>query len=259
VKRRINPTLKPGHVVLLLLISPLWMGQNGPECDCDIVEVFSGATPDQIGDRGACCTDLMGCSDEVFRVDCSGENQDFFLNRTCGQIDCDTGFIARPCCFDDGTCELVFGDFNCDGTFLFGQSSCNDCGEGTTDVTEQACCLSNGECVVETEADCRARDGEPQGATIDCDEANCSESLSNEFGCCLSDGTTCQNQTMEDCMAAGGVPSTQLCDNIPDCGVFVDGPCCIGTNCQVRSKSTCDALGGTFEGGNEVCEGNTCS
>jgi len=260
VNQHYFPKMKSVHVVMLMGVLTVCMGQGGADCDCDIVELINnGVSPDQLGDQGACCTDAMDCRENTFRVDCAGDNQRFFQDRNCGEVDCETGLRVGACCLDDGSCVLLISNINCDGEFLGQGSACTDCGEGTTDVTEQACCLPNGACELATETDCAARDGTAQGPAVDCDSADCSENLSDEFGCCLSDGITCENQTMEDCMSVGGFPSTQRCIDILDCGVFINGACCIGTNCQIRSKSTCDALSGSFQGGDSACDPSPCS
>lgn len=257
MRRHPLPKLRPGHCLLLIGVLIFNMGQ-GAECECECTDFLNlAAQQSQVDVFGVCC--LLGgeCQENVTIGDCfSGAN--FFPNATCADVDCLAGTLLGACCQSDGTCTQELADVACSGQFLGSGVSCDECGEGTTDVTEFACCLMDGSCVSDTREGCLDRGGEVQGATIVCDTANCSASVSDESGCCLPDGSTCENRTQADCEQAGGVFQTQLCANVTDCAVFVDGACCDGASCSEFSKSVCDALGRTFKGGGTECATTAC-
>ncbi|HPF41369.1 MAG TPA: hypothetical protein P5081_05915 [Phycisphaerae bacterium] len=260
------PRFRKGHSILLVAILFVSMGQIG-NCECSILQLLERADQEtQVETTGSCCNLENVCTDGVFASDCERPNI-FEPNGTCAEGGCDRAPFGA-CCLNRGGCELVATEDSCDGMFL-GRVPCPDCESGgggqdgpggpeTPDADSRTCCLGDGRCLIVTVDGCASFGGTLQPLGVSCDDADCSENVSDESGCCLPDGNECVSRTQADCEAEGGVFQTQLCADIVDCGLVVEGACCDGASCSVISRFTCETLGRTFKGGATDCGSTPC-
>ncbi|MGD2111694.1 MAG: IPTL-CTERM sorting domain-containing protein [Phycisphaerae bacterium] len=124
------------------------------ETDCTSAGgVFHGEGTDcaDVTCEEACCFLPTGCLDLTV-PDCdvaSGFNQG--PGTTCATAVC---FPTGACCDRDGTCADGVLDSECEGLGGTFQGDGTLCSELTCPQPDGACCLSNGNCLVLTEADC---------------------------------------------------------------------------------------------------------
>jgi hypothetical protein len=114
--------------------------------------------------------------------------------------------------------------------------------------------LSDGDCVVVSEAACAAVDGEYQG-----DDTTCAPGLCERQGaCCFPDGS-CQLLLQDECDAAGGDYLGDGTSCAPNLCPPAMGACCLDGGCGQASEAFCDVIGGVYEGGFTNCHNVDCS
>ncbi len=112
------------------------------------------------------------------------------------------------------------------------------------------------DCQIVTQAECLDSGDGFAGVGSSCDDLDCSEAGS----CCLTDGTTCEPTTRQECEDMDGFFSTDGDCVATDCGSIVTASCCVAANsdCTERTKNNCDELGGDFLPG-EDCANINCT
>ncbi len=207
---------------------------------------------------GACCLSPgeFGCQ-ELSEADCALSFGNYLGdNTTCDANTCS----SSACCNTDGTCVTIMYD-------QFGSPigpGCNppnlDLGAGTDCETTTcpsfgACCIGNTLCVIETQEDCEAVQGNNYlGDGTDCSTSPCST------GACCDPNTMplCENLSPFVCQS----PATYLGDGT-DCattGCPGFGACCIGGGvCQILSDLDCANLSGNYLGDQSSCALEPCA
>ena len=220
---------------------------------------------------GACCFNSGGfqqCMDELPEADClSGGGTWLGPGIDCDSYPCAGMSGWGACCRATG-----FGGEFCT---IESESSCTSSGgtwQGANTACEGlacdqpwpacgACCMSWG-CLFMSQYECEAYyAGNWLGDGTHCSDLSCPGA---EFGaCCLTDqscGTTyCLLADQEGCMMNGGVPHGVgvLCTEV-NCGVVVDGACCVGSACLINSAADCFAMGGLYLGDDTTCDDTPC-
>jgi hypothetical protein len=123
---------------------------------------------------------------------------------------------------------------------------------GSAPVTG-ACCLTSGQCVLLTMADCAANGGTYHGDYVACTPGLCGTGYG---ACCFAD-QSCEVEDPDMCAANGGIYQGDgvLCNPNP-CGAAT-GACCFGDNqCQLTDPFGCVGL---YMGDWTVCDPNPCS
>jgi hypothetical protein len=118
---------------------------------------------------GACCMPDLTCVETVGN-DCGVAGGVFFVDATCGQLDCTNPSDTGACCITD-TCFYMTG-VDCElfaGTFFSVGTSCDDinCADPVG-----ACC-SGDACFPSTPNSCLVADGEWQGEGVLCADVLC--------------------------------------------------------------------------------------
>jgi hypothetical protein len=111
-----------------------------------------------------------------------------------------------------------------------------------------ACCLLDGSCTFETNADCSAAGGMYQGDGTTCDPNPCPPP---EGACCFPD-ESCLVLTQDDCNTQGGSydGDNTACDPNP----CLPGACCFsGAACQELTPADCASQGGDYQGDGTDC------
>lgn len=122
-----------------------------------------------------------------------------------------------------------------------------------TPPTTGACCLTSGQCVTLTSADCDA-----SGGTYHGDLAPCAPDLCGAgFGACCFFDQSCEVEDPKTCVMNGGVYLGDGEPCVPNpCGVEV-GACCYGDDlCVITDPFTCV---GQYMGDQTTCEPTTCA
>ena len=123
-----------------------------------------------------------------------------------------------------------------------------------------ACCLSGGDCVRTTGADCGDLSGTYEGDGTTCDEVDCTQSPTMG-ACCLPDGT-CGEMSSEECESYCGTfrGERSACDRLdPPCSPSPTGACCLpDRTCIERDAAGCADLGGLFVGAGTTCAQTHC-
>ncbi|MFK7961384.1 MAG: hypothetical protein AB8G96_12765 [Phycisphaerales bacterium] len=127
-----------------------------------------------------------------------------------------------------------------------------NCGSGSGG----ACCLPDGTCEIQTQADCLLAGGLYQGDNIQCSQVICPEPI----GACCIDGE-CLESTEAECLSVEGavwLGAGTDCEDPEICNP--DGACCIpGTGgCLTLSQTDCELVGGIFQGAFTECGDIVC-
>lgn len=187
------------------------------------------------------------------------------------------------CCLPDDTCEILTeqnclsqgGDYRgedttcvaCEGACCLPSGGCTDaetptsCGQaggvfqgpGTNCASIEclgACCQLGGACLDSTLEGCDSISGTWQGPDTQCAQFSCPTT----GACCLGDGGCVDDQTLQDCDAAGGVLKPgQVCFDAPCVGA-----CCVPSSgfCDDRLEANCSAIpGAVWLGPDSACTG----
>ena len=179
-----------------------------------------------------CCNNL--CSSSIScgcltNSDCTVSPDTYCCNGVCG---------PNPCCpyCSDPDGESLFCQTNCTTGDCCCNSQCAPCPCSTTNPCDPNPCL-----------DCEQ-----------CDDGGCYDDY---IGVCCFDYECIAGMNHCDCDDDGNaiwVPDVN-CNSNP-CGVPpVDGACCVGTSCTVKTEADCSAIGGTYQGDNTECFPNPCT
>ena len=123
-----------------------------------------------------------------------------------------------------------------------------------------ACCLPEGDCVIQTELACQQLFGTFQGIGTDCDSSPCPDIT----GACCLPNDDCTILSEAACTALNGTFNGIGSDCTPNpCVTF--GACCFscsGTQlltCSIKEELDCIANQGTFLGTGTTCSGSPCA
>jgi hypothetical protein len=124
-------------------------------------------------------------------------------------------------------------------------------GVGTTCATvtcdQPACCFPDGSCQQLPPADCTAMGGDPQGPDTNCATIECPRA------CCLDNGT-CVEVTPTACTALNGTSLVGTCATVECLGA-----CCLDDgSCQNLDGPDCTAAGGDYQGFGSSCATVEC-
>ncbi len=117
-----------------------------------------------------------------------------------------------------------------------------------------ACCLTNGTCSIQLQADCAALSGTYRGDNTTCATANCPIPTG---ACCLSNGF-CLNLSSNDCAGVAG--TFQGVGTACGAGnACPSGACCLPTGaCAITTPVGCTSQAGTFRGVGTTCATANC-
>lgn len=200
---------------------------------------------------GACCSDNQ-CI-QVLEADCDGH---FFGNGTqCSEQPED---VCAPgaCCTVAGVCEER-SQFQCQGYF-FGIGE--QCASQPADVcTIAGCCVVPGDgteaCLNErTALECAAIEG-GEFVPDNCCNVGCTTvdpPCEQPVACCRNN-LPCTDMLATECLDAGGIPGTDVCEVQP-----CRGSCCLPSgNCILTYSENCTDVGGFFQN-RLTCGGSGC-
>jgi len=213
--------------------------------------VDMGGTPQGSGTTctspEACCFDDGSCRDldPLCCVDLNGTPQG--TGTDCGTVTCEV--LEGACCYNSPTTGyeydcIVTTQSNCEvnlgGTYQ---------GDGTTCAgTIEACCLSDGTCVMADPLCCQNLGGNPQGPGTTCTAAEACIVLNSHY-----QTSTCIMRDPLCCTDLGGFPQGP--------GTICTAPeaCCMpdGT-CQMLDPLYCVDLGGSPQGSGSDCANVQC-
>ncbi|HPF41757.1 MAG TPA: PQQ-dependent sugar dehydrogenase [Phycisphaerae bacterium] len=118
-----------------------------------------------------------------------------------------------------------------------------------------ACCMGDGTCIVQTEADCQTAGGAYQGDSVGCTPNPCPQPMG---ACCFGDGT-CSEETTGDCSNMGGSYQGDGSGCTPNPCPQPTGACCFGDgSCSEETASDCSNMGGSYQGDGSGCTPNPC-
>jgi len=154
------------------------------------------------------------------------------------------------CCLDNGTvcvdvdplcCNELGGYTSLTGGPCLGDNNQNGYDDACEEEQPEACCLTDGDCVMLLPAECNNLGGNPQGPGSVCTQPE---------ACCLDIAAAggCQELDPLCCLALGGVPQ--------GLGTHCTDPeaCCLpGGQCVMIDPICCDDMGGTPQGTGTVC------
>ncbi len=119
-----------------------------------------------------------------------------------------------------------------------------------------ACCLPDGSCSLDSQANCEAAGGVFQGDGTVCEDVVC-QPLPQ--ACCFESTGACLNLDPGDCISAGGVPGGvgTTCETFT---CFPQGACCLpdGSCADGLSPEECAAMNGTYQGNDTTCAATSC-
>jgi len=196
----------------------------------------------------------------VFIVDASDCGAPAVLGTTGASADCE---VIQPAsaCVSPGTYVVFVAPGNPDGSGVFEGFPCgfnNDYAvtlECNSPCPPQACCFSDGSCMMLSAAECANQGGEPQGAGTTCDTVDCPAVCGEGAGDCCSANGTIGCEDPECC--------EQICAADPFCcETSWDGICADAANdqCDVCNipASNCCAANDTPGCDDPKCEAAVC-
>jgi hypothetical protein len=117
-----------------------------------------------------------------------------------------------------------------------------------------ACCSPSGQCVVTTQQICESGGREYQGDGVPCEPNPC-DAIAG--ACCFADGT-CENLTLVECSALGGVLQVDADCATAKCPTL--GACClVGNLCVVAEPQDCTDGDGEYQGDGVICTPDPCN
>ncbi|MEE2907891.1 MAG: hypothetical protein VX527_08675 [Planctomycetota bacterium] len=126
------------------------------------------------GNGGVCC--LLGNCYNVAESTCNSSNGTWYVDETCGEVDCETPpDPTGACCLDDGSCNSDVTNQECNASNGDWQedTACTDANCPQPPPTG-ACCITSVTCSDDyTATECSSAGGAYQGDDTDCDFVDC--------------------------------------------------------------------------------------
>lgn len=283
-----NPCPLPGRCCFFADDANILLCDVNTQAECEAIPTYVSWTPlltcdtpcSDVPPTGACCSSIfgnpLGCL--VLTPEQCLQAQGTYIgdNTTCTPVNPCSGTLGR-CCFLGIVPEPIL----CEVTTqveCFQHSSpiswtagltCDTPCDGTP--AQGACCVpvpgsTQRLCIVTTQADCLAQNGQYLGDITICNSFFCPTPLTG--ACCIvnPNGTiTCMNTTELQCQQAGGAfQGLGTNCQTTTCGTPATGACCyidpIGgpTLCIETTAAECEASGGLYSGDGTTCLDDGC-
>jgi hypothetical protein len=239
-----------------------WYCQELLEADCEAIEgamyhsTYNDCDSVDCADPVAVCCIAGSCLENLWEEECIARDGVWLADSTsCDPNPCGPPVVGA-CCFYN-SCYMATQD-SCE-TDIGGEWHYDDyvdCDPNQCIVVGAACCLPNGECVVEDSLACSILEGEWHRESLTCTPGLCPEPEDRAV-CCYGD--LCYVLYESQCDYVGGTfhEGYTDCETV-DCENTPLNVCCVDIACYLVWEGDCEARSGVFHPDLTACDPNPC-